>query len=81
MRSAWAGGLHLRSRADEKRGAGYGVNTFEQSALIHYGTNARRMLLPAPAGRKPAALYDRGDADAPGGCALEWRRYAPAGSR
>jgi len=28
MRSAWAGGLHLRSRADEGRGAGSGVNTF-----------------------------------------------------
>jgi hypothetical protein len=31
MRSAWAGGLHLRSRADEMRGAGYGINTFKQA--------------------------------------------------
>ena len=37
MRSAWAGGLHLRSRADEKRGAGDEVNTIVQSALIHDG--------------------------------------------
>jgi len=37
MRSAWASGLHLRSRTDEKRGAGYEVNTFKQSALIHDG--------------------------------------------
>jgi len=27
MRSAWAGGLHLRSRTDERRGAGDEVNT------------------------------------------------------
>src|ERR1700733_16065207 len=37
MRSAWAGGLHLRSRTDEWRGAGSGVNTFKQGALIHDG--------------------------------------------
>jgi putative Ca2+/H+ antiporter (TMEM165/GDT1 family) len=37
MRSAWASGLHLRSRMDEKRGAGYEVNTFKQNALIHDG--------------------------------------------
>src|SRR5258707_8754059 len=37
MRSAWASGLHLRSRTDEKRGAGYEVNTFKQNALIHDG--------------------------------------------
>src|SRR3984893_8660162 len=37
MRSAWASGLHLRSRTDEKRGAGHEVNTFKQNALIHDG--------------------------------------------
>ena len=37
MRSAWAGGLHLRSRTDERRGAGNEINTFKQSALIHDG--------------------------------------------
>jgi Ca2+/H+ antiporter, TMEM165/GDT1 family len=37
MRSAWAGGLHLRSRTDEWRGAGTEVNTIRQSALIHDG--------------------------------------------
>jgi putative Ca2+/H+ antiporter (TMEM165/GDT1 family) len=37
MRSAWASGLHLRSRADEKRGAGYEVNKCKQNALIHDG--------------------------------------------
>ena len=37
MRSAWASGLHLRSRMDEKRGAGDTVNTFKQNALIHDG--------------------------------------------
>jgi Ca2+/H+ antiporter, TMEM165/GDT1 family len=41
MRSAWAGGLHLRSRADERRGAGVEVNTFRQSALIHDGYERR----------------------------------------
>jgi Ca2+/H+ antiporter, TMEM165/GDT1 family len=37
MRSAWAGGLHLRSRTDETRGAGVEVNTIVQGALIHDG--------------------------------------------
>ena len=37
MRSAWAGGLHLRSRMDEAGGAGDEVNTIVQSALIHDG--------------------------------------------
>src|ERR1700747_108959 len=37
MRSAWAGGLHLRSRTDERRGAGDEVNTIVQGALIHDG--------------------------------------------
>jgi hypothetical protein len=37
MRSAWAGGLHLRSRMEETRGAGHEINTFKQSALIHDG--------------------------------------------
>src|SRR5256714_4399846 len=36
MRSAWASGLHLRSRTDEKRGAGDEIN-IRQSALIHDG--------------------------------------------
>src|SRR2546430_4064498 len=31
MRSAWASGLHLRSRTDEKREAGDEVNTFDRS--------------------------------------------------
>src|SRR5215831_7673587 len=37
MCSAWAAGLHLRSRTDERRGAGLEVNTFKQGALIHDG--------------------------------------------
>jgi len=38
MRSAWAGGLHLRSRMDERRGEGKRpVNTVRQGALIHDG--------------------------------------------
>jgi len=41
MRSAWAGGLHLRSRTDERRGAGVGIITFWQSALIHDGYERR----------------------------------------
>lgn len=38
MRSAWAGGLHLRSRTDERRVAGKRpINTLRQGALIHDG--------------------------------------------
>ena len=37
MRSAWASGLHLRSRTDGMRGRGNGINTIRQSALIHDG--------------------------------------------
>jgi len=37
MRSAWAGGLHLRSRMDGMRGRENGINTIRQSALIHDG--------------------------------------------
>ena len=37
MRSAWAGGLYLRSCKDEAGGAGDEVNTIVQGALIHDG--------------------------------------------
>jgi Ca2+/H+ antiporter, TMEM165/GDT1 family len=46
MRSAWAGGLHLRSRTDERRGVGEGHHTIRQSAVIQTDTNASVMLLP-----------------------------------
>ena len=59
MRSAWAGGLHLRSRTDEWRGAGNDINTFKQSALIHCGYERTGMLLPASAVSKQAC-YGRG---------------------
>src|ERR1700732_4338897 len=59
MRSAWASGLHLRSRTDEKRGAGYAVNTFNKTHSSTTDTNARGMLLPAFAGRKPRVLWKR----------------------
>jgi Ca2+/H+ antiporter, TMEM165/GDT1 family len=48
MRSAWAGGLHLRSRTDEWRGAGDGVNTIRQSALIHDGYERRMSCYSRP---------------------------------
>src|SRR5207248_4721354 len=57
MRSAWASGLHLRSRTDEKRGAGDEVNTFDKAHSSTTDTNARGMLLPAFAGRKPRVLW------------------------
>ena len=50
MRSAWAGGLHLRSRTDEWRGAGDEVNTVEQSALIHDGYERPCHATPGPCG-------------------------------
>jgi putative Ca2+/H+ antiporter (TMEM165/GDT1 family) len=59
MRSAWASGLHLRSRVDEERGAGYGVNTFKQSALIQ-----RRI-------RTHVSCYSRPFRDANQGVCLE----------
>jgi putative Ca2+/H+ antiporter (TMEM165/GDT1 family) len=37
MRSAWAAGLHLRSRTDEQRGEGIEVKHIQQGALIHDG--------------------------------------------
>ena len=55
MRSAWASGLHLRSRTDEKREAGDEVNTFDKAHSSTTDTNALGMLLPAFAGRKPSA--------------------------
>jgi hypothetical protein len=56
MRSAWAGGLHLRSRTDERR-AGREMNS-THSSKAHSSTtdtNATIMLLPDPAGRKQGA--------------------------
>jgi hypothetical protein len=50
MRSAWAGGLHLRSRMDERRGAGKEVNTVKQSALIHDGYERTPDATPGPTG-------------------------------
>src|SRR2546422_7125765 len=45
-----------RSRTDEKRGAGYEVNTFNKAHSSTTDTNAHGMLLPAFAGRKPRVL-------------------------
>lgn len=50
MRSAWAGGLHLRSRMDEGRGAGDEVNTIVQGALIHDGYERPCHATPGPSG-------------------------------
>ena len=59
MRSAWAGGLHLRSRAAEQRGAGNDINTCRQSAHSSTtDTNACGMLLPALALRKPGVRLE-----------------------
>jgi len=52
MRSAWAGGLHLRSRTDERRGAGLEINTFKQSALIHDGYERLCHATPGPSARQ-----------------------------
>jgi hypothetical protein len=44
MRSAWAGGLHLRSRAERKaRAGGNEINKFKQSAI-----NPRRIRTREP---------------------------------
>jgi len=56
MRSAWAGGLHLRSRSDEWRGAGDEVNTFKQSALIQDGYERPKDATPGPCARQTKAF-------------------------
>ena len=58
MRSAWAGGLHLRSRMDGRRGAGKEVNTVGKAHSSTTDTNARGMLLPAYPVRKPGVLLE-----------------------
>ena len=57
MRSAWAGGLHLRSRTDEKRAAGMGVNAFEQSALIHDGYERTCHATPGPCSTQTTGIH------------------------
>src|ERR1700719_5306540 len=58
MRSAWASGLHLRSRTDEKCGAGYEVNTFKQSALIHDGYERTWHATPGLCGTQTKAVME-----------------------
>src|SRR5690348_1568346 len=59
MRSAWAGGLHLRSGTDERAGAGSRVNTVKQGALIHDGYERTWHATPGPTGKQTAGCQWR----------------------
>ena len=62
MRSAWAGDLHLRSRADgSTRAGGNEVNTLKQSAVIHDGYEREADATPGFSAKQPTGGCRAGD--------------------